>query len=66
LPDNFLAFELPIVAPEWKVLITGIEPDMIRDGNAAISEAPGLGVDLVEEAARDLLGRDDIYSEPAQ
>ncbi|NOZ28344.1 MAG: mandelate racemase/muconate lactonizing enzyme family protein, partial [Chloroflexi bacterium] len=62
LPDNFIAFELPVVQPEWKGLITGIiHEDMIRDGVIQVPDVPGLGVDLVEDEVRRILGREDIY-----
>ncbi|GAB4564717.1 MAG: mandelate racemase/muconate lactonizing enzyme family protein [Anaerolineae bacterium] len=62
LPDNFIAFELPAVLPEWKGLITGVvHEDMIQDGLIQVPDVPGLGIDLVEDEIRRVLGRDDTY-----
>jgi L-alanine-DL-glutamate epimerase-like enolase superfamily enzyme len=63
LPDNFIAFELPVVEPGWKPLIAGLDAYIIQDGLIHVPDAPGLGVDLVEDAVRELLGKDDIYVE---
>ncbi|OPZ05055.1 MAG: D-galactonate dehydratase [candidate division BRC1 bacterium ADurb.BinA364] len=61
LPDNYVAFELPMVPPAWKGLISGIEEDMIQNGCIRVGDAPGLGIDLVEDEVRRLLGKDDMY-----
>jgi L-alanine-DL-glutamate epimerase-like enolase superfamily enzyme len=61
LPDNYLAFELPIVGAQWKGLVTGLGEDAVQDGFIPVPEAPGLGIDLVQDEVRRVLGTDDIY-----
>ncbi|MBN2450028.1 MAG: mandelate racemase/muconate lactonizing enzyme family protein [Lentisphaeria bacterium] len=61
LPDNYIAFELPIVGEEWRGLVTGIVEGMVEDGFVRVSDAPGLGVDIVEEEVRRALGTAEIY-----
>jgi len=61
LPDNYIAFELPMVTPNWKNLVTGLENLTIEDGCIRVPDRPGLGIDLVEEEAQRILGREDIY-----
>ncbi len=61
LPDNYLAFELPMVTPNWQGLITGFEDLTIENGAIRVPDRPGLGIDLVEEEIQRILGNKDIY-----
>jgi L-alanine-DL-glutamate epimerase-like enolase superfamily enzyme len=45
LPDNFIAFELPAVRPEWwSEILVGLGP--VRGGFIDVPEGPGLGVEF--------------------
>ena len=60
LPNNFIAFEYPIGEPSWWYdIVEGLSEPIVKDGFVAISERPGLGVDLVPEKARAYLAPDD-------
>jgi L-alanine-DL-glutamate epimerase-like enolase superfamily enzyme len=53
LPRNFIAFEYPIGRPDWWYeIVDGLETPVVVDGFVAVSDRPGMGVDLVPERAR--------------
>jgi L-alanine-DL-glutamate epimerase-like enolase superfamily enzyme len=53
LPDNFIAFEHPVVEPGWwHDIVTGLPDPLVRDGCITVPEAPGLGIEINPEAAR--------------
>ncbi len=56
--DNFVALEMHSVdLPWWEDLVTGIEGGIIQNGFANIPDAPGLGIELNEEAIEEHLNR---------
>ena len=58
LPDNFIAFELPAVRPDWWAdILTGLAP--VRDGFIEVSDAPGLGVEFDVGRAQRYLSEED-------
>ncbi|MBB4123764.1 mandelate racemase/muconate lactonizing enzyme family protein [Martelella radicis] len=60
LPANFIAFEYPIAVPEWWAdIVTGLPETIVKDGFVDVLTAPGLGVDLIPEAAERYLNDDD-------
>ena len=60
LPDNFIAFEYPIAVPDWWAdIVTGLPDPIVKDGFVEVLDQPGLGVDLIPEAARRHLCEED-------
>jgi L-alanine-DL-glutamate epimerase-like enolase superfamily enzyme len=60
LPDNFIAFEYTIGEPGWWYdIVEGLPDPIVVDGKIAVSERPGMGVDLIPERARSYLEPDD-------
>ncbi len=64
--ENFIALEHHHVdVPWWEDLVTGLPDPVIQDGFMAVPDAPGLGVELNEEAIREHISeRDPGYLEP--
>jgi L-alanine-DL-glutamate epimerase-like enolase superfamily enzyme len=53
LPDNFIAFEHPIVTPGWwHDIVTGLPDPLVTDGAITVPDKPGLGIEIDVEAAR--------------
>ena len=51
---NFLALEWHgMSVPFWEDMVVGFDGPIIEDGYMKVPEAPGLGVDLNEEVARE-------------
>jgi L-alanine-DL-glutamate epimerase-like enolase superfamily enzyme len=64
LPDNYIAFEYPIGQPEWWYdIVEGLPDPIVEDGFIEVWDRPGMGVDLIEEAARPYLpeGDEDFF-----
>lgn len=62
--ENFLCLEHHgIDVPWWESLVTGLPKPFINDGFAVVPEAPGLGIELNEEVARQHLAEPG-YFEP--
>ena len=60
LPGNFIAFEYPIATPDWWAeIVEGLPSPIVRDGFVDLLDRPGMGVDLIPEAARRHLGPED-------
>lgn len=60
LPGNFIAFEYPIAVPEWwRDIVDGLPNTIVRDGFVELIDRPGMGVDLIPEAARRYLRDED-------
>ncbi|MEA2984815.1 MAG: hypothetical protein QOD94_1069, partial [Alphaproteobacteria bacterium] len=60
LPHNFIAFEYTIGEPNWWYeIVDGLPDPIVKDGMIAVSDRPGMGVDLIPEKAQDYLGDDD-------
>lgn len=52
LPDNYIAFELPVRESEWWAdIVEGLPDPLVVDGHIAVWDRPGLGVDLLPEKA---------------
>lgn len=61
LPNNFLAFEYTTGDPAWWYdIVEGLPQQIVRDGFVDVPDRPGMGVDLIPEAARPYLGEDDL------
>jgi len=60
LPANYLAFEYPSGAePWWYEIVEGLPKPIVKNGLIDVFERPGLGVDLIPEAARKYLKPED-------
>ncbi len=60
LPQNYIAFEYPIGRPDWwYTIIEGLPNPIVKDGFIEVWDRPGLGVDLIPEAARPYLAKED-------
>jgi L-alanine-DL-glutamate epimerase-like enolase superfamily enzyme len=60
LPANFIAFEYPVGKPDWWYeIVTGLPDPIVVDGFIEVWDRPGMGVDLVPEAARAYLSDED-------
>jgi L-alanine-DL-glutamate epimerase-like enolase superfamily enzyme len=60
LPDNFIAFEYPArFEPFWYEITEGFDGMPVRNGLIDVPDRPGLGVNLIPEAAKQYLSADD-------
>ena len=60
MPDNYIAFEYPIAKPEWWYeIIKGLPNPIVKDGLIEVWDTPGLGVDFIEDKARQYLSTED-------
>ena len=60
LPDNFIAFEYPArFEPLWYDITEGFDGVPVKNGMIAVPDRPGLGVNLIPEAARKYLSEGD-------
>jgi L-alanine-DL-glutamate epimerase-like enolase superfamily enzyme len=60
LPDNFIAFEYPVGQPDWWYeIVDGLPDPIVRDGHIDVWERPGMGVQLIPEAAKPYLADED-------
>lgn len=60
LPDNFIAFEYPArFEPFWYEITEGFDGMPVRNGLIDVPDRPGLGVDLIPEAAKKYLSEED-------
>ena len=47
LPDNYIAFELPAIRPDWWLdILEGFPIPLVKDGFIEVWDKPGLGVDF--------------------
>lgn len=64
LPQNYIAFEYPIGRPDWWYdIVDGLPNPIVRDGFIEVWDRPGLGVDIIPEAAKPYLpeGDEDFF-----
>lgn len=60
LPRNYLAFELPTGKPSWWFdIVEGLPDPLVVDGMITVWDRPGMGVDLIPEAAAEHLRPED-------
>ncbi len=58
LPDNYIAFEYPIGQPSWWYdIVEGLPSPVVKDSFIEVWDRPGMGVDLIPEAAKAYLRR---------
>ncbi len=60
MPDNFIAFEYPArFEPFWYDITEGFDGVPVKDGMIDVPDRPGLGVNLIPEAAKQYLSEED-------
>ncbi len=60
LPQNYIAFEYPTGRPDWWYdIVTGLPDPIVVDSYIDVWDRPGMGVDLIEDAARPHLSDED-------
>ena len=60
LPANFIAFEYPTgTDPWWYEIVEGLPERIVHNGLIDVIDRPGMGVDLIPEAAQRYLSADD-------
>lgn len=60
LPRNFIAFEYPVATPPWWAdIVEGLPNPIVRNGFIEVGDRPGLGVNLIPEAAARFLAPED-------
>ena len=60
LPPNYIAFEYPVGQPAWWYdIVEGLPEPIVRDGYIEVWDRPGMGVELIPEAARQYLSDED-------
>ena len=62
LPSNFIAFEYPSgTDPWWYEIVEGLPKEIVKNGMIDVIDRPGLGVDLIPEAAKKYLREDETF-----
>ncbi len=64
LPQNYIAFEYPIGRPDWWYdIVDGLPKPIVTGGFIEVWDRPGLGIELIPEAARQYLpaGDEDFF-----
>jgi L-alanine-DL-glutamate epimerase-like enolase superfamily enzyme len=60
LPENYIAFEYPVGRPDWWYeIVEGLPNPIVQDSFIEVWDRPGMGVDLIPEAARKYLPEED-------
>jgi L-alanine-DL-glutamate epimerase-like enolase superfamily enzyme len=60
LPPNYIAFEYPTGQPEWWYdIVEGLPDPIVQDSFIEVWDRPGMGVDLIPEAAKEHLSEED-------
>ena len=60
LPQNYIAFEYPTGRPEWWYdIVEGLPDPIVKDSFIEVWDRPGMGVNLISEAAKPYLKEED-------
>ena len=60
LPQNYIAFEYPTGKPEWWYdIVEGLPDPIVRGSHIEVWDRPGMGVNLIPEAAKAYLSEED-------
>jgi len=59
MPQNYIAFEYPRIDPLWYDIVEGLPDTIVKDGFVDVSDRPGIGVELIPEAAKEHLSEAD-------
>jgi len=63
LPQNYIAFELPVIQPLWWDLVKGLPTLLVKNSLIQVPDKPGMGVELNETAMRKHLPEGDDFFE---
>jgi len=64
LPQNYIALEYPSGSTDWWYdIVEGLPDPIVKDGFIDVWDAPGLGINFIEEAAKQYLpeGDEDFF-----
>ena len=64
LPENYIAFEYPTGRPDWWYdIVDGLPDPIVKDSFIDVWDTPGMGVNLIPEAAKQYLpdGDEDFF-----
>ncbi len=59
MPENFIAFEYPVAAPEWYDMVEGLPDPIVKGGLIEVWDRPGMGVDIKVNVAKRYLNPED-------
>jgi L-alanine-DL-glutamate epimerase-like enolase superfamily enzyme len=60
LPQNYIAFEYPTGRPDWWYeIVEGLPSPIVKDSFIEVWDTPGMGVNLIPEAAKKYLPEED-------
>ena len=67
LPSNYIAFEYPVGQPAWWYdIVEGLPSPIVKNSMVSVWDRPGMGVDLIPEAASRYLREEDAdFFDPA-
>ena len=51
LPQNYIALECPKAPDWWYGIVKGLPDPIVVDGHVQVWDAPGLGIEFIEEEA---------------
>lgn len=61
MPQNYIAFEYPTGNPDWWYdIVEGLPNPIVKDSHIEVWDRPGMGVDLIPEAAKQYLKEEDV------
>jgi L-alanine-DL-glutamate epimerase-like enolase superfamily enzyme len=56
MPENYIAFEYPLGRPDWWYeIVEGLPDPIVKDSFIEVWDRPGMGIDLIPEAAKKYL-----------
>ena len=60
MPQNYIAFEYPTGQPDWWYdIVEGLPNPIVKDSHIEVWDRPGMGVDLIPEAAKEYMAVED-------
>ena len=59
MPQNYIAFEFPRISPLWRDMVSGLPDPIVVDGFVDVWDRPGIGIELIPEAAKPHLSEAD-------
>jgi L-alanine-DL-glutamate epimerase-like enolase superfamily enzyme len=60
MPENYIAFEYPVGRPDWwSEIVAGLPSPIVKDSFIEVWDRPGMGIDLIPEAAKKYLPEGD-------
>lgn len=59
MPENYIAFEYPVAAPEWYDMVDGLPDPIVKKGMIDVWDQPGMGVEIRTNVAKKYLSAED-------